>query len=111
MTDPVSWLQIEKGWDVVTADGAELGTVFEVTGDENSDIFDGLAIKAKRFASARYVPAEQVGEIVPGEVRLTITSAEAESLESFTEPPLQETILPESAPLGRRLSNWLRGKG
>jgi len=111
MTDPVSWLQIEKGWNVVTADGAELGTVFEVTGDENSDIFDGLAIKAKRFASARYVPAEQVGVIVPGEVRLTITSAEAESLESFTEPPLQETILPESAPLGRRLSNWLRGKG
>ena len=111
MTDPVSWLQIEKGWNVVTADGAELGTVFEVTGDENSDIFDGLAIKAKRLASARYVPAEQVGVIVPGEVRLTITSAEADSLESFTEPPLQETILPESAPLGRRLSNWLRGKG
>ncbi len=111
MTDPVSWLQIEKGWNVVTADGAELGTVFEVTGDENSDIFDGLAIKAKRFASAKYVPAEQVGEIVPGEVRLTITSAEADSLEPFTEPPPQETILPETAPRGRRFSNWLRGKG
>jgi hypothetical protein len=110
MTDPVSWLQIEKGWNVVTADGTELGTVFEVTGDENADIFDGLAIKAKRFASARYVPAEQVGEIVSGEVRLTITSAEVDSLEPFTEPPTQETILPETAPLARRLSNWLRGK-
>ena len=110
MTDPVSWLQIEKGWNVVSSDGTELGTVFEVTGDENADIFDGLAIKAKRFASARYVPAEQVGEIVPGKVRLTITSGEADSLEPFTEPPAQETILPEAAPRARRLSNWLRGK-
>jgi hypothetical protein len=111
MTDPVSWLQIEKGWNVVSSDGTDLGTVFEVTGDENADIFDGLAIKAKRFGSARYVPGEQVGEIVPGEVRLTISSAEADSLESFTEPPLQDTILPEKAPLGRRLWNWLRGRG
>jgi hypothetical protein len=110
MTDPVSWLQIEKGWDVVTADGSALGSVFEITGDENADIFDGLAIKAKRSAQALYVPGEQVGEIVPGEVRLTITSAEAESLATFTEPPVQETILPEKAPLSGRLSNWLRGK-
>jgi len=110
MTDPVSWLQIEKGWNVVTVDGTELGAVYEVTGDENADIFDGLAIKAKRSAPTLYVPAEQVGEIVPGEVRLTINSAEAESLEPFTEPPPQETILPEKAPLSGRLSNWLRGK-
>lgn len=110
MTDPVSWLQIEKGWNVVTADGTALGAVFEITGDENADIFDGLAIKSKRFASAVYVPGEQVGEIVPGEVRLTITSAESDALESFTEPPVQETILPQKAPLGGRVSNWLRGK-
>lgn len=109
MADPVSWLQIEKGWAVVSADGASLGTVFEVTGDENADIFDGLAIRSRRFASTRYVAAEQVGEIVPGEVRLTLTSAEAETLQPFREPAPQEQILPESAPLGRRLSNWLRG--
>jgi hypothetical protein len=109
VTDPVSWLQIEKGWNVVTADGTALGAVFEITGDENADIFDGLAIKSKRFAPALYVPAEQVGEIVPGEVRLKITSAEADALQPFTEPPVQEKILPGKAPLGRRVSNWLRG--
>ena len=53
MTDPVSWLQIEKGWSVVTADGNGLGAIFEITGDENADIFDGLAIKSKRFASTQ----------------------------------------------------------
>jgi hypothetical protein len=110
MTDPVSWLQIEKGWNVVTADGSAVGAVFEITGDENADIFDGLAIKSTRFASALYVPAEQVGEILPDEVRLTITSAEAEALEPFTEPPVQEMILPQKAPLGGRVSNWLRGR-
>ena len=109
MTDPVSWLQIEQGWSVVTADGGTLGSVYEITGDENADIFDGLAIKSKRFASTQYVPAEQVGEIVPGEVRLKLTTAEASALEPFTEPAAQERILPEQAPLGRRVSNWLRG--
>ena len=53
MTDPVSWLQIEKGWSVVTADGNGLGAIFEITGDENADIFDGLAIKSNRFASTQ----------------------------------------------------------
>jgi hypothetical protein len=34
MTDPVSWLQIEKGWNVVSADGVLVGKVVAVTGDE-----------------------------------------------------------------------------
>ena len=110
MTEPVSWLQIEKGWNVVASDGAELGEVVEVTGDENADIFDGLVIKHKRSGHKLYVPAEIVGEILRGEVRLTIGSGEADTLEPFTEPPVQEMILPQKAPLVGRLTNWLRGK-
>jgi hypothetical protein len=50
VTDPVSWLQIEKGWNVVSADGVLVGKVVEVTGDEHDDIFDGLAVKSKQSA-------------------------------------------------------------
>jgi hypothetical protein len=110
VTDPVSWLQIQQGWSVVSADGGRLGEVYEITGDENEDIFDGLAIKSGRRGAARYVPAEQVAEIVPGEVRLKLTSSEAIALQPFSEPPVQEKILPEKAPVGSRVSSWLRGK-
>ena len=48
MTDPVSWLQIEQGWSVVTSDGVIVGTVAQVEGDKQSDIFDGLAVESKQ---------------------------------------------------------------
>jgi hypothetical protein len=68
VTDPVSWLQIEKGWNVVSADGVLVGKVVAVTSDEHDDIFDGLAVKSKQSAHVRYVPGEQVAAIFPGEV-------------------------------------------
>ena len=100
MPDPVAWNMIERGWKVVDANGAEIGTVEEVTGDENVDIFDGLAI-----SGGKYVPSEQVREIVDGEVRL---KASGSQLEDFTEPGVQEQILPESAPWYRRLFSGRR---
>lgn len=110
MTDPVSWLQIEKGWNVVTADEVLVGKVVEVTGDKHDDIFDGLAVKAEQSARVLYVPGELVAAIFPGEVTLKIASAQADTLEPFHEPPPQTTILPQKAPLGVRISTWLRGK-
>ena len=60
--DPVSWLLIEPGWRVESADGVELGRVEEVAGDEGADIFDGLAVATEIVRRPRYVPAEQVGD-------------------------------------------------
>ena len=54
MTDPVSWLQIAQGWNVVTSDGVVVGTVAQVEGDKQGDIFDGLAVESRsqhRFAT------------------------------------------------------------
>src|SRR5216684_6150079 len=83
MADPVSWLQIEQGWNVVTSDGVILGTVAQVEGDKQTDIFDGLAVESTQPRQIRYVPAEQVGAIYPGEVTLKIASADTGTLEPF----------------------------
>jgi hypothetical protein len=64
MADPVSWLLIEAGWEVVGAGGNKVGTVDEVLGDPDSDIWDGLTVDGK------YVPAEQVAAIVEGRITL-----------------------------------------
>ena len=71
MSDPVSWLLIERGWEVVGADGESLGKVHGVVGDPGRDIFDGLQVAMGLLGESRYVPAEEVGEITEGRVQLT----------------------------------------
>ena len=96
MADPVSWLMIRPGWKVLSADGSEVGQVDEVAGDDNADIFDGLAIATSAFGKPRYVPSEQVGEINEGVVHLTLTHVEAERLGEYLEPATSAEIEPES---------------
>ncbi len=110
MTDPVSWLQIEQGWNVVASDGVIVGTVAQVEGDKQTDNFDGLAVKSTQSTQLRYVPGEQVGAIYPGEVTLKIASADAGTLEPFQTPPPVTTWLPGTPPLRTRISNWLQGR-
>lgn len=62
MADPVSWLLIERGWEVVDASGARIGKVDEVLGDKETDIWDGLTV------SGEYVAAEDVATIVEGRI-------------------------------------------
>ena len=66
--DPVSWLVIERGWKVIGRGGDELGSVEEVLGDTDKDIFNGLTVARGFFSSARYVPAERVAAIEAGQV-------------------------------------------
>ena len=110
VTDPVSWLQIAQGWNVVTSDGVSVGVVAQVEGDKQEDIFDGLAVESKQPARVLYVPGEQVGAIYPGEVTLKIAAADAGTLNPFQAPPPETKWAPGKAPLATRMSNWLRGK-
>ncbi len=111
MTDPVSWLQIEQGWKVVASDGATVvGSVAQVQGDKQSDIFDGLAVSVDSAKELRYVPGEIVGEIFPGQVTLKLGPAEISTLAPFTKAPPSTTIRPGPLPLAKRISRWLGGK-
>jgi hypothetical protein len=65
MADPVSWLLIEPGWEVVDGSGEHLGKVDEVLGEREADIWDGLTVDGE------YVAAERVGTIVEGRITLT----------------------------------------
>jgi hypothetical protein len=110
MASPVSWVQVEQGWNVVTAEGVPIGTVAQVAGARQDDIFHGLAVTAGASEQLRYVPGEQVGAIFPGEVTLTITALEAQALAAYHESPPQTKWLPGKPPLRRRISNWFQGK-
>ena len=111
MADPVAWTMIESGWKVLDAEGEEVGTVDEITGDENVDIFDGLAIKQGILSKDHYVPSENVAQIFEGEVHLTLTRAQVEALAVFTEPAPEEQIIPEKSTWYQRIAwKWLTGR-
>jgi len=101
--DPVSWFLIEPGWRVETADGTEVGRVLEVTGDSSADIFDGLAIAFSMFRRPRYVPAEQVAQIVDGRIRLRLDRSGIDHLAEFEQPAEEDRIEPETAPVTARV--------
>jgi hypothetical protein len=94
VADPVSWMVIEQGWTVVDADGETVGRIDEVVGDENVDIFNGLKVLSGLLGAPRYVPAEQVGEIVEGRVSLRLTKQQFDELGHYDEPPPSETFTP-----------------
>lgn len=109
MADPVSWFLIRPGWKVFAADGSEVGAVDEVAGDDNADIFDGLAIATSALGKPRYVPSEQVGQIFEGEVHLTISREQAETLGEYLEPATTAEIEPDSkGGLGESLGSDVR---
>ena len=100
MSDPVSWLVIERGWTVVAADGAQVGTVHEVVGDTGKDIFNGLAVSPGLLRSSRYVPAERVRSITEGRIELDVTSEDFDRLDEHGEQPPSAEIRADTTDLG-----------
>jgi hypothetical protein len=86
---------IRPGWKVYASDGAEVGEVDEVAGDDNADIFDGLAVAASALARPKYVPAESVTTITEGRVDLSLSSAEFAGTSEFLEPATSAEIEPD----------------
>jgi hypothetical protein len=107
--DPVSWLQIEPGWNVLTAEGGALGGVAQVAGTKEDDIFDGLAVQAPGSTQLVYVPGEQVSAVYPGRVLLKITAAQAAGLGPYTAAPPQQALELPREPLTTRIKRWFRG--
>ena len=83
MADPVSWKVVEPGWEVVAADGSDVGRVDEVVGDLDADIFTGLKILTGLLGKPKYVPSESVGPMEDGRVALTLSSEEVEELRDW----------------------------
>jgi hypothetical protein len=79
--EPGSYLTLEPGTRVLSADGERIGAVEHVLGDQATDIFDGLVIDTRLGPGGlRFVDAPDVAEIGPDSVVLAISAAEAERL-------------------------------
>ena len=109
MPDPISWKGVEKGWPVYDSVGEQIGTVHEIAGDTEHDIFDGFGVKTSALGHVKYVPAEIVASIAVGEVRLNIPPEAVGQLEDL-HAEIEEQILPEKSRWYQRLAWWTTGR-
>lgn len=78
---PHSFLQIDPGVDVVSADGERVGKLEHVLADEQTAIFDGIVIDVVRGPGGhRFVDAPEVLEFRERAVLLALPAAAVDEL-------------------------------
>ncbi len=80
---PIAWLALREGTLVYTEDGDELGRVSTVVADRQKDIFSGIAIRSGVLSAERFVPAARIDSISEDAVRLSLSTREAEDLQTY----------------------------
>jgi hypothetical protein len=86
--EPRSFLDVDEGVDVVTADGQRIGTLTHVLADDATGIFDGIIIDVRTGPGGhRFVDAPEVAELRERAVVLTLDAAGVQRLPAPTENP------------------------
>jgi hypothetical protein len=85
---PISYEALALHTPVLTASGAEVGTVAHVLADEHLDVFDGIVVKTHR--GIRFVDRDQIGTITTTAVQTTLSDAEADALPAPDGEPIFE---------------------
>ena len=91
MSEPVSWLLIRRGWQVLAADGTPVGRIGAVRGEPVKDIFNGIVVRVSS-APPRYVPSERLAEIISGQVTLELSAEEFHALPPEKRRPLAPSV-------------------
>jgi hypothetical protein len=89
MTDeatPIAYTALQPGTPVQTSDGVEFGTVLAVLVVEEVDVFDGIVVQTTE--GARFVDADNAGELTTSYVRTTLSSDEASQLPAPDDSPV-----------------------
>jgi uncharacterized protein YrrD len=84
----VAWKAIEPDAQVFSRDGHALGTVAEVVGDYDADVFTGLAVAKGLLGRPKFVPAERVLGIWPSRIEVDVTPDEFDALSEHEAPPV-----------------------
>lgn len=82
-TQPVSWLTIRAETPVFSSDGEEVGSVHEVLGSEQADVFHGIVVRSGLLGKDAMVPAEKISGMTENRIDLSLPAEEVRALEPF----------------------------
>jgi hypothetical protein len=79
----VSWMAIHQNAGVVDSDETDIGHVEAVLGDEEDDIFHGLALNLKGWGGHVELPAARIQRITADKIYTDLGPDEGESLDKL----------------------------
>ena len=79
----VAWQAMPLHAPVVDAEGDEIGTVAEVLGDEDEDIFHGLAVRLKHDGKTVEIAAVHVTRVTTERVITDLSAGDAGGLPRY----------------------------
>lgn len=79
----VAWQAMPPHAPVVDADGGEIGTVAQVLGDEDEDIFHGVAVRRKHDGVTVEIPAARIKRVTTEHVMTDLSGDEAGALPRY----------------------------
>ena len=86
----VAWKAIEPDAEVTGRDGERAGKVSRVVGDQDADVFTGLAVVSGTLGKERLVESERVTAIWPGRVEVDLTADEIDALPEYEDAPVEQ---------------------
>ena len=91
--EPMSYVVLGEGTDVVSSDGNVVGKVQHVLADADEDVFDGIVIDVKTGPGGhRFVDAPEVSSCHEGAVVIAVSAADVEKLpEPKANPAVMES--------------------
>jgi len=94
--NPVSYLVLADGVDVVSSDGQKVGTVEHVLAVPEADVFDGLIVDMRSGPGGhRFADADQVASIHERGVVLSLDAEQAAKLPEPAENPATMDASPD----------------
>lgn len=81
----VAWMAMPYRCPVYAADGTEIGTAESLLGDENEDIFHGIAIKRRAGGPTAEIPAARIKKITEKGAVTDLAPDEVGSLQPYRE--------------------------
>lgn len=82
---PVAWRSIVENEPVRSSDGENVGTVYDVLGSKEDDIFHGVVVHLGRLGHRVLVLADDVELITESHLDVSLTSAELHALPVHTD--------------------------
>lgn len=82
---PIAWRGVTPDTPVRTSEGEQVGTLSDMLGSDQEDIFHGIVVHLGRLGHHVFVPADQVSLMTHTHVDVALTSAEIHALPKHDE--------------------------
>lgn len=82
---PISWKTVRADTPVFSSDDEEVGTVHEILGSEQADIFHGIVVRTGLLGKDVMVPAQEVTQLADKRIDLSLSAEQVHALEPFQE--------------------------